>query len=358
MIIGLNASKITEAKNTGIGKTVSSIVTELAQIKSQDQIYLYSPKPLPEALLSNPRFTAKIIPFRRLWHSLRLPLALKRDKPDVFLELSASIPSFAPAHSFVLIHDLAFKHFPEAYSPKEGIMQDQAIQKDLKHGATLIVTTEANKQDLLQFYPEAAERQIAVIPLGFTPIEKPDNSKTNLAPYFLSVGRLEKRKNTLLTIQAFDLFKTANPESEIKLILVGKDGFGADEIHQAVEHSPFKADIQVKGYLSDQELAELYYQAEALLYPSLYEGFGYPMLEAMSTDLPVICSDVPTLREVGGDAPLYINPQDPAALAQAMSEVLHPATRKEMIAKGRNVIKNYSWAKTAQKIYDLLKGGI
>jgi len=359
MLIGIDASKTTSKTKTGIDNTAYQIILGLTKIDKANKYNLYTNKPLDSDLLKNPNFSEKLIPFPRFWNRFRLPLALLKDKPDVFIELTNSIPTLAPKKTIVLIHDLAFKFFPEAYSKYELMLQETAINIAMSKASAIVFTGQASLDDLIKFYGKP-RAQISVVPLAY------DNKKFNRTSivqsdkkeryhYFLSVGRIEKRKNTANIIRAFELFKTQNSTNH-KLILVGKNGFGHKDAEEAISNSKFKDDIIRKGYLEENELPLLYKNADALVYPSLYEGFGLPALEAMASGTPVITSDIPTIKETAKNGALYVNPKNPDSIAKAMERVIFDQTlRISLIKKGYEVAKEYSWKKTAEQFYKVIE---
>lgn len=358
MIIGIDASKAASKKKTGIDNTAYQIILGLSKIDHTNSYYLYTDKPLDPILTKNPNFIEKLIPFPHFWNRFRLPLALLRDKPDMFIELTNNIPPLSPTNSIVLIHDLAFKFFPEAYSKFELTLQENAIKVAMSKASVIVFTSEANHHDFLKFY-DKPKTKVAIIPLAYDS-EIFNNKKANEItkvkdyPYFLSVGRIEKRKNTIKTVEAFEKFKKQNPTGH-KLILVGKNGFGHAQVEEKISNSDFKNDIIVLGYIKDEELPSLYKNATAFIYPSLYEGFGLPALEAMAVGTPVLTSNVSTIKEVVGDAALLVDPQNSDLIAEGMKKlVFDKQMRKSLISEGSKIVKNYSWDKTAEEFHKLI----
>ena len=358
MIIGIDASKAANKKKTGIDNTAYQIILGLTKIDTKNRYNLYTNSPLDENLLKGKNIQEKLIPFPRFWNRFRLPLALLRDKPDIFLELTNNIPPFSPEKSVVLIHDLAFKFFPQAYSKYELMLQEAAIKIALSKAAAIIFTSDANYNDFLKFYGKP-KAKTAIIPLAydteiFKQLQTDKDTKTRNYSYFLSVGRIEKRKNTLRTVMAFEIFKKQN-QTDHKLILVGKNGFGHEEVEKKIANSKYKNDIIVLGYVEDKELPLLYRDADVFIYPSLYEGFGLPALEAMAVSTPVLTSNVSTLREVVRDAALLADPHDPASIASGIKKIVLDADfRETLIKKGNKIVKEYSWSKTAESIHKLI----
>lgn len=358
MIIGIDASKTASTKKTGVDNTAYQIILGLTKIDKTNTYYLYTDKPLDPSLTKNPNFIEKLIPFPKFWNKFRLPLALMRDKPDKFLELTYAIPPSAPEKTIVLIHDLAFKFFPEAYSKYELILQENAIAAAISRADTIVFTAKANLDDFKKFYGEP-KAKTKIIPLAFGGENfntKTVNKETKppVGPYLLSIGRIEKRKNTLRIVEAFEIFKKQNSPNH-KLILVGKNGYGFEEVEEKISNSAFKNDIIQKGYVSDEDLTVLVKNADALLYPSLYEGFGLPALEAMSLETPVLTSNISVMKEVAENAALFVNPDDSNAIAKGIEKLLgEKELRKSLVLQGNKVVKKYSWDKTAGEFHKLI----
>ncbi|MFA4996278.1 MAG: glycosyltransferase family 1 protein [Patescibacteria group bacterium] len=360
MLIGIDASKTALKHKTGIDNTVYQIILNLEKIDKKNVYSLYSNKPIDKSLKQNKNFQEKLIPFPRLWNKFRLPLALMRDRPEKFLQVTNAIPAFSPQKTAVFIHDLAFKFFPKAYSPYELMLQEAAIKVALNKAARIIFSSEANKKDFLKFHT-FPEEKINVVPLAFDSniykkISKPKQILKVNSPYLIFVGRLEKRKNIINIIEAFVEFKKKS-KTDHKLVLVGKKGYGYDEIEAKInENKNFKKDIITTGYMSDQKLANLYALSDGLIFPSLYEGFGLPILEAMACGIPVITSNIPTSKEVAGDAAILVNPENVSEISEAINSIVFDKKIKQnLISKGKIQIKRFSWNKTAKNILKILE---
>lgn len=359
MIIGIDASKTTSKQKTGIDNTAYQIILHLRKIDKNNTYYLYTNKPLEKELL-NSNFHQKLIPFPRLWNKFRLPLALLKDKPDKYLALTNGVPPISPKDSIILIHDLAFKFFPKAYSKVELTLQESAINTAVNKAKCIIFTSEANKADFLKFY-KYPENQIRVARLGFNSelykkIPSPKNCLDFNSPFFLFVGRLEARKNVSGLLKAFELFKEKN-KTDHKLVLVGKKGYGSEEIDEIIRESKTLTDnVIVPGYITDKQLANLYNLAEAFVFPSLYEGFGLPILEAFACGTPVMTSDIPTLREVASDCVVYVNPLDVNSIAKGLLKISSDLQlQKALEKKGFHQLSKFSWEKTAEAFLDILE---
>jgi glycosyltransferase involved in cell wall biosynthesis len=359
MIIGIDASKAANENKTGVDNVVYQLILNLKKIDKKNNYFLYTNKKLSPELLSD-KFIEKLIPFPKFWNKFRLPLALIKDKPDKFLELSYALPPHAPEKSVLLVHDLAFKFFPEAYSKYELMLLESAIEAGVKRAKKIILTGEQNKKDFLKFYKISNEK-LSVVKLGYNIesnilVSDARNKLSISQPYFLFVGRIEKRKNVLNIVKAFETYK-ASSKKETKLVLAGSDGFGAAEIKKYINLSEYSKDIILPGYIKKEELSPLYSKSLAVVYPSLYEGFGFPILEAFAFGVPVLTSDIPVLHETGGDGALYANPKNPEDIAKKLLEIsTDEKLRKELILNGKKQLKLFSWENTAKQVHEILEG--
>jgi len=352
MIIGINASKASFVKKTGIEKTVFELIKNLKTIDTKNTYWLYTNNKLPKELLS-PNFIEKCIPFPFLWHKKRLPLSLLFNKPDVFIEISAELPYFSPKNSIVFVHDLASKHFPEAYTLKQRLLLNNAFSRSQK-ADKLVFTSKSTKEDYHKFYN--IENQSFVVPLAFTPQKVLENKKYD-HEYFLFVGRIEARKNLRRLIKSYISFRDSFPDGP-KLILAGSPGYGYKDIMDEINSSPqkVKEDILLTGYISDQDLPSLYQNATAFVFPSLYEGFGIPILESMYYRTPVITSKTSSMPEVTGEAAILVNPESESDIKTALEKVYSDKKlRNDLISKGVENVKKYSWQASAEKLYNLIK---
>lgn len=359
MIIGIDASKITKKEKTGIDNTAYQIISNLIKIDFKNKYYLYTRESLESKIKNNVNVIEKLIPFPKFWTRFRLPLALFRDKPDAFLALTSGMPAMSPKKSIILIHDLAFKYFPEAYSKIEQMQQEMAIQTAISRASTIVVTSEANKKDFLAFY-SFPEKQIRVVPLAydkaaFKKIEFKDVMGIK-GKYFLFVGRLEARKNVVNIVKAFQEFKNGTGSGH-KLVLAGKPGYEYEKVVKQIESDKkVKNDIVMPGFINAENLPDLYAGAEALIYSSLYEGFGIPILEAFAVGTPVITSDVSTIKEVAADAAILVDPKNTSEIATAMESIItNSKLRNDLVQKGLKRSGQFDWFLTAEKFKKILE---
>lgn len=279
------------------------------------------------------------------------------DKPNILHGMDHYVYPHHKSAKIMTIHDLAFiKH--SHYSPMLVKGYLERIKRCLEWTNLIITFAEKTKQDIIEYFNvEPNKIQITPQASRYSPnyltrqliYDHRDVIDYYLyKPYFLFVSTLEPRKNILTLIEAFEYLKR-NYHIPHQLILVGKKGWKYQDILEKIQTSNVKEDIQQLDYLSDELVALFYNQAAAFVYPSYYEGFGLPILEAMTLGAPVITSNTSSLPEVGGEAALYIDPHDYYELAQTMLKVIDNSTlRKEMIDKGKKQAQKFSWEKTAK----------
>ncbi|MCX6810910.1 MAG: glycosyltransferase family 1 protein [Candidatus Berkelbacteria bacterium] len=389
MIIGIDASRAVKKQRTGTENYSRNLIFELAKIDSRNQYILYVGSDYDGSFDNFPKnFLVKIIPNKKYWTQVGLSLEMIKNKPDVLFVPSHILPTISGKRSVVTIHDLAWKYFPEVYSNKEIRLQDLSIRRALKKHADIIVYSKSTASDLKKFYPKSAGL-INFVPMGFDssghcnlPIGDPvgeerhglpqgdpvGNLPKEIAsppagwiamtnqPYILYVGRLESKKNLVNLIQAYDMLRSERDIKE-KLVLVGKPGFGHDQISVEISKSKFKADIIETGFVSDDERSSLYQNASLFVFPSLFEGFGFPILEAFAAGIPVVTSNVSSMPEVAGNGAILINPKKPFEIAAAMSQIMNkPELARKLVRAGQKELEKYSWEICAQQTLKVLTG--
>lgn len=295
---------------------------------------------------------------RKFWTQIRLSYEMLTQPPDV-LFIPAHLPPLChPKKLVVTIHDLAFKQYPEVYSTKELRLQKWGIKQVLKKAWRIIVPSQFTKDEIVKYYPDLASDNIFVVPHGVDHDKfKTKNLKLKTKENtILYIGRLEHKKNLIPLVKAFNLINNLKLEiKNLKLILVGSPGFGYADIKREIDASPYKSNIHQLGWIDRDGLVDQLNQASLFVLPSLYEGFGLPLLEAMACGTAVACSDIPSLKEVGADVPLYFNANDPQDIAQKIILLLtDEALRRQKINQGLKRASEYTWQATAQKTWQVL----
>jgi len=358
MIIGIDASHANKNKRTGVEEYCFQIINELKTIiPPETQVILYCNQPLVSELSDlPPNWEVKVLswPFSKMWSQLRLSFELFINPVDKYFSPGQLLPFFSRGKKIVTIHDSAFEAYPAAYR-FFGRQYLKLMNRLIISKADLIITsTVFNKSELVRFYPSYLVKKniddfVKVIPLAYNQALYNSNYsviRNSFGRYIISIGRLEKKKNTVGLIKAFDLVKKT--DKDLKLVLVGGNGAGYEEVDRAINNSPFKDDIIRPGFLNNQELVSILGQSLAFVFPSFYEGFGIPVLEAMAVAVPIVVSDTAALKEVGKEAVLYANPYSVDDLAQKILLILQDKKiRDEKIELGLQMVKKYSWHNTA-----------
>jgi glycosyltransferase involved in cell wall biosynthesis len=304
--------------------------------------------------------------FRRIKSTLLrsaalLPAGVRCEHLDVFHGLDQSgIPWFFKAgKSVVTIHDVIPLVLPWAFPLRHRMVLATAFARIRRQADVVIVPSTATAADVVRYLHVERER-IIVIPMGcearFQPIMNPTPVSTLRRRYglperyILFVGTLEPRKNIKRLLQAFSMLLAETPQDDLKLVVAGGKGWGLDDFREAMAALGLGDHVLFTGFVDDDDLPALYRGAQLFVYPSLYEGFGLPVLEAMACGVPVITSDRSSLPEVAGDAALLVDPTQPEALAAAMASIINDGElRQSLRAKGLIRAREFTWDSVAQK---------
>jgi glycosyltransferase involved in cell wall biosynthesis len=300
-------------------------------------------------LLRSPRY-------RTVWSQVRLPLHLLANRYDLLHVPGHKLPAFCPCRSVATILDLAVLRFPETFRPLHRQRLLWFTRNAARRADRLIAISESTKRDLCEQFGTPAEK-IDVVHLGVDhEVFHADVSPaTRPVPYVLSVGTLQPRKNYVMLIRAFNRLCEGRCK-EIELLIAGQRGWMYEEIEAEAKKSPFASRIHLLGYVSDEMLPPLYTCATLVAMPSLYEGFGLPLLEAMACGAPVIASNVSSFPEVAGDAAMLLDPNEPDAWAEAMRELLgNKEKRRELRQRAIARAQLFSWEQTAERTLEVYR---
>jgi len=373
MRLGLDVTAAV-AQGAGIGRYTRELVRALAAADPHNAYRLFfasrtRPHPLPPL---PPNFRVTALPFHdiwlaRLWHRARLPLPVETfiGPVDVFHSPDFTLPPVRRGtRTLLTVHDLSFVRDPASAAPGLRAYLNTVVPRSVARADHVLADSQATKDDLVELYRLPAER-ISVLYSGVESVFQPVTDAGQLAavraryglnpaPFILSVGTLQPRKNYVRLIQAFAAISSQSPISELQLVIAGGKGWLFDSIFAEVERLGLRERVRFPGFVADSDLPALYSAARVFAYPSLYEGFGLPLLEAMACGTPVVASDAACLPEVAGDAALLVPPTDVAALADALSRaVSDEAVRADLIARGLARARAFTWAKSARQLLAL-----
>src|SRR5215475_4975315 len=285
---------------------------------------------------------------------VRVPVYLTYElfrRPVDVLHVQYTAPPFCRAPLVVTIHDLAFERMPETFTRRGSFQLKLTVRRTAKKAARIATVSEYSRQDLLSIYKLSPEK-VVVTYNGVESIFTPQPSIPNEAEevrrrfgisrdFLLAVGSLQPRKNLIRLIRAYARLRSEREDFRPQLVIVGRKLWLASEIFD---------EVNLTGYVADEDLPALYRAARAFVYPSLFEGFGLPPLEAMACGTPVVTSDVSSMPEITGDAALLIDPNDEGALANALIEVVNnDRLRADLREKGIAQAKKFTWRDAAEK---------
>lgn len=347
MHIAIDASRTTRADPTGTERYALELIRALIPLAVNHRITLYfRDAPAPDLFPAAPHVTQKVIPMRRLWTHVRFAAALWADKPDVVFVPAHTLPFFFRGRAAVTVHDLGYRHFPEAHPLKSRLYLDLTTRWSARRAAIVLADSIATAADLTRFYGTSPEKVRVVYP-GVTPAPVGDvtmvREKFGLPErYFAFVGTLQPRKNIARLVEAFAQIRETFPD--VGLVLAGGQGW-----KYTPEWTDGAAGVTLTGYVSDAEKGALLRGAVALTFPSLYEGFGFPVLEAMHAGTAVIAARSSSLPELTGDAALLVDPLEVKEIVAAMRRALtDEALRRQLIAAGTPQAAKFTWEACAR----------
>jgi glycosyltransferase involved in cell wall biosynthesis len=262
-----------------------------------------------------------------------------------------TVPVLHPKNTVVVVHGLEYEVSPQSYSWWERLYMRSSILYSVRAAQKVIAVSNNTKRDLENLYKVPSEK-ISVIYEGFVKNSLIEKTQRDT---ILFIGRIEERKNVGRIIEAFEILKSKY-QLPHTLILAGKPGYGYEAIQQKITSSPWNHNIKELGYISLQEKQRLLAEASAFVFPSLYEGFGLPVLEAQAAGIPVITSHTSSLPEVAGEGALFVDPESGEDIVQKLLLTLNlsEVQREEVVRKGYQNLERFSWEKCAKEITDTL----
>ncbi|MEI6650310.1 MAG: glycosyltransferase family 1 protein [Candidatus Moraniibacteriota bacterium] len=410
MVIGIDASRAFLRNRTGIEEYSYQTIAHLRVPLKEERVILYvQDGQIPDFEL--PRsWKVRSLRAPRFWTHVRLSLEMLLHLPDVLFVPAHTIPfihparnvtplcrlSFVivqkfihpftgckekhsvaggPARSVVTVHGLEYEFSKESYSRWERFYMRAVIRFSCKAAETIIAVSENTKRDLIRLYGTPKEK-IRVVYEG-RPKLRPhaDGAISNFEfriskrergvdssaeseiekPHLLFVGRIEERKNVRRIVEAYGLLKKRHGIPH-RLVLAGKPGYGYADVKRAIGASEYRSDIVETGYVDESKKSELLAGADVFVFPSLYEGFGLPVVEAQTVGVPVVTSEISSLPDIAGDGALFADPLSAESIADRIWELLSdPVLRGGIIGKGRQNAKRFDWGRCAEEIAELLR---
>ena len=378
MLIGIDASRTTGARLTGTERYSREVIAALIRIAPQHRFRLYLrdwPAPgFPLPAVPSAGVEHRPIRIPRLWTHVGLARELMAHPPDALFVPAHVLPAaFAwprmrrRIHAVVTVHDVGYRHFPSAHPPAQRLYLDLGTRLSVRYAGAVIVDSEATRRDVIRFYGNGvAHDRIMVAHPGLPSLAEvsEEEARRTLAkfglddgrPYVLHVGTLQPRKNLRRLIEAWArVVQGADPHGP-RLVLAGGRGWGGEDWAAVIEAAHARSSVVLTSYVSDAEKAALMRGARAYVFPSLYEGFGFPVLEAQSAGVPVACSDASSLPEIAGGSALLFDPLDVEAIAGALRTVLFDeGVRYHLIEAGRRNLMRFSWDACARIVLQSLQ---
>ena len=329
---------------TGDETYVRALLRELAPLADQERLAAVTRRP---ELVPN-----GIEPIALRGHSqvarmaLRLPRLLRRLRPAV-AHFNYVIPPRYRGRAVVTVHDLSFERHPELMPFPDRLLFRTLVPRSVARAERVLAVSEWTKRDLVERYG-VAEAKIVVTPNGVDEIFHPNGAAPTRPRYALFVGAIQPRKDPLTALEALALL-----DDDLGLVFVGPEKRGVDEVRTAVRRLGLGARVEFAGHVELGELAALYRGAACLVFPSRYEGFGLPVLEAMASGTPVVAAATGAVPEIAGNAAVLVEPADPAALAEGIERAL--ADRERLVAAGLERAQRFSWAESARRTLDVYR---
>lgn len=374
MVIGIDGNEANVINRVGVSTYAYELLRYFNSVASGDQqfvIYLRN-TPSNELPEQSKFFTYQIVKPDFMWSQLSLPINLYLGKkPDVFFSPAHYAPRFSPVPTVVTIHDLAYKLFPKEFLKGDLYKLNRWTEYSIRKASKVICVSKHTKKDLVRLYP-SVETKTDVVYNGFRSQKiknknleiSPDSSESripivnreNTNPYILFVGTIQPRKNVVSLISAFEIFSQSHPEYELKI--VGKQGWLFNETMNKIESSTVANKIAYLGFVEDLALSDLYKNAYATVLPSYYEGFGLPVLEAMSHGSPVIASNNSSLPEITGSAALLCDPNDPQSIVTSLERLQDKKLRTDLIKESQKQVKLFSWEKCGAETLAVIRSAV
>ena len=394
MLIGIDGNEANQKNRVGIGQFAYNVLKSISEVNKNDSFLIYlKESPLPDLPKESDRWHYRIFGPKKLWTQLALPLQLftQKEKLAVFYSPSHYAPRFCPFPTVISIMDLWHHRHPEQFTSKDLYQLINWENYSVRRAKRIITISEFSKSEIVKYY-HYPEEKIKIAYPGFenyqlsiinyksrinSQILNVKNKYCIEGDYLLYLGTLQPKKNLVRLVEAFALVVSdrlsvvsdqglgakdhqspiTNHQSLITLVIAGKKGWLYEEIFNKVKELNLEKSVIFTGFIDEAEKPYLIAGASAFVFPSLYEGFGIPVLEAMSLGVPVISSNEGSLPEAGGKAAFYCNPYEVSDISRAILEVLslNKEKRNEIIRVGLSQVEGFSWEKCALSVLETVK---
>ena len=362
--IGIDGNEANVDRRVGIGEYAFEIINEFQKLKTQSARFIIYLKETPKHHMPTPtsNFSYNIVGPKKLWTQFALPINLYLyRKPDIFFTPTHYAPRFSPIPTTISIMDISYIFYPELFLKKDLYQLTNWTKYSVAKAKAIFTISTSSNDDIIKTY-SVDENNVHVTYPGIKQVSGIKNKVLSMEDlskkfgvkgnYILFVGTLQPRKNIERLVEAFSMLS----KSDLSLVIVGKKGWQYEDILRSPKRYGVEDRVKFLDFVEDDDLPSLYKNAACFVLPSLYEGFGLPVLEAMKYGCPVLISNVSSLPEAGGDAALYFDPTDSEDIARQIKRVLtDDKLRNAMIEKGKAQVKKFSWEKTAKETLRVLE---
>lgn len=364
MRIAFNTRLLLPGKMDGIGWFAYETVKRIVEAHPEHTFYLFFDRK-PEFHFGDNTVEVVLCPQARhpvlwwLFFEVAVNNALRRYKIDLFVSPDGFMPTHPATPTLTVIHDLNFEHSNDNLKRSHQWFMTHYFPRYAKNATRVATVSEYSKHDICATYG-VASAMVDVVYDGAHNLYRPHNDNEKAAtrkqycgsnPYIIFISTILKRKNLANLLKAFDIVKESD-NRDLKLVVVGKRVWWQDELKEAYNGMRHRDDVIMLGRVEPDGLSALLSAADAMVYPSYFEGFGIPILEAMYAETAVVTSNTTSMPEVGGDAALYANPANADEIARAILEACQPATREQLIEAGRIQRTKFSWERTASLLWE------
>lgn len=357
MNIGIDGSRISTNEMTGVDGYTANLVKAISKIDKVNKYIIYFSKVPKYFEIGHQNVSTRVIPMTRFWTQIRLALECLIRPPDILFVPAHTMPVIRRPNlkTIVTIHDLGAEFLAEYHQFPQKYYLNWATEYVARHASHIIAVSESTKKDLVKQF-KVDPKRITVIyeavdankfsPQGIKEVEQTKKELGITKKYLLFVGTVQPRKNLLRLIEAFSKLENKN----LELVLAGKPGWLFEEIYEAPKKFNVEGRVKFVGYVKDDQLPALYSGAEMFVFPSLFEGFGLPILEAMACGIPVLTSNISSMPEVSGRNAVLVNPNKINEISRGIESLLKDKSLyKKLSDSGRKWASKFTWEETARE---------
>jgi glycosyltransferase involved in cell wall biosynthesis len=369
MVIAVNTRFLLQDHLEGVGYFIYETLKRITRDHPEHRFIFIFDRPYDERFVTGENVEAVVSgpPARhpllwKFWYDVRIPAILKKYKADIFVSADGFCSLHTKVPQCLVLHDLAFLHYPAAIKKAHLLFYKRYTPKFLAKAGSVATVSRFSKEDILEQYPVEPGR-IDIVYNGVNEIFQPLDDEEKIAvktaytdgkEYFVYTGSIHPRKNLINLLKAFSVFKKRQ-QTNMKLVLTGRLAWKYESFKEDLRSYKYRNDVVMMGYVDQETLSRVIGAAWGMVYPSLWEGFGVPVLEAMRAGVPVITSVASAMEEVAGEAALYADPEDHKAIGEKMMLLYKDENlRKELIKKGTATAAQYNWERTAGLLWNCI----